>query len=110
MVSVVSLKIFATIVTRCKKQEQRETIVDNQRDMDIGKAADPVVQSEYVCGELSTKTLSISSLKFRERTPCTKCKTSEGLCAKARDFKLMCWIDGNNYLEGMRCSGNDLKV
>jgi len=78
--------------------------------MDIGKAADPVVQSEYVCGELSTKTLSISSLKFRERTPCTKCKTSEGLCAKARDFKLMCWIDGNNYLEGMRCSGNDLKV
>ena len=84
-------------------------IVDNQRDMDIGKAADPLVESEYVCGELKTKTSSISSLRFRERTLCTKWKVSEGLCAKARDFKLMCWIDGNNYLEGTRCSENDLK-
>ena len=31
-----------------------------------------------------------------------KCETSEGLCTKARDFKLMCLIDNNNYLEG-RC-------
>ena len=49
-VSVVSYKIFAMVVT-CKKQEQRETIVDDQRDMDIGKAAeaaDPLVKSEYV--------------------------------------------------------------
>ena len=32
-----------------------------------------------------------------------KCETSKGLCAKARDFKLMCSIDYNNYLEGTRC-------
>ena len=32
-----------------------------------------------------------------------KCETGEGLCAKARDFKLMCLIDYNNYLEGTRC-------
>ena len=32
-----------------------------------------------------------------------KCEASEGLCAKARDFKLMCSIDYNNYLEGTRC-------
>ena len=31
-----------------------------------------------------------------------KCETSEGLCAKARDFKLMCSIDYNNYLEETR--------
>ena len=29
-----------------------------------------------------------------------KCETSERLCAKARDFKLMCSINYNNYLEG----------
>ena len=32
-----------------------------------------------------------------------KCETSEGLCTKARDFKLMCSIDYNSYLEGTRC-------
>ena len=57
-VSVVSYKIFAMVVT-CKKQEQRETVVDDQRDMDIGKDADPLVESEYVCGELKTKTTSV---------------------------------------------------
>ena len=59
-------------------------------------------------GELKTKTPSVSSLTFRERTLCTKFKASEGLCAKAKDFKLMCWIDGTNYLKGTRCSENNL--
>ena len=45
--SVVSYKIFAMVVVTCKRQEQRETIVGEQRDMDIGKAADAVVESEY---------------------------------------------------------------
>ena len=31
----------------CKKEDGRETIVD-QRDVDIGKAADAVAQTEYV--------------------------------------------------------------
>ena len=105
---MVSYKIFAMVVT-CKKQEQRETIVDDQRDMDIGKAAHPLVESEYVCGELKTKTPSVSSLNFREIELCTKCKVSERLCTKARDFKLMYEIDGNDYLEGTRCFENDLK-
>ena len=38
-----------------------------------------------------------------------KCETSEGLCAKARDFKLMCSIDCDNYLEGTRCFANEIK-
>ena len=102
-VSVVSCKIFATVVVACKKQEQRETIiVDDQQDMDISKAADAVVESEHVGGQL--KTPNVSSLIFRERTLCSNCKTSNGLCAKAGDF-----IDGNNYLKGTRCSENDLK-
>ena len=54
-------------------------------------------------------TPNVSSLNFREIALCTKCKVSEGLCAKARDFKLMYGIDGNNYLEGTRCFENDLK-
>ena len=45
-VSVVSCKIFATVIVACKKQEQRKTIVDDQQDMDISKAADAVVESE----------------------------------------------------------------
>ena len=106
IVGVVSYKIFAMVVT-CEKQEQRETIVDDQRDMDIGKAADALVESEHVCGELKTKLPSVSSLNFREITLRTKCKVSEGLCAKAKDFKLMYGIDGN--LEGIRCSENELK-
>lgn len=77
--------------------------------MDIGKAADAVAQIEYVCEELSTKIRSVSSLKFRERAVFPKCETSEGLCAKARDFKLMCSIDYNNYLEGARCFANEIK-
>ena len=71
--------------------------------MDIGKAADDVVQTEYVCEELSTKIRSVRLLKFRERAVFPKCETSEGLWAKARDFKFMCSIDYNNYLEGTRC-------
>ena len=47
--------MFALVVA-CKKEGGRETIVD-QWDMDISKAADAVVQTEYVCKELSTKRL-----------------------------------------------------
>ena len=52
MVDVVSYKMFAMIVA-CKKEDGRETIVD-QQNVDIGKAAD-AVQTEYVYEELSTK-------------------------------------------------------
>ena len=90
------------MVVACKKEDGRETILD-QRDVDIGKAADAVVQTEYVCEESSTKIRSVSLLKFRERAVFPKCETSEGLCAKARNFKLMCSIDYNNYLKGRRC-------
>ena len=108
-VSVVSYKIFAIVVVACQKQEQRETIVGDRRDVDIGKAADAVVQSEYVGGKLKTKTPSVSSLKSRERPLRTKCRTSERLCAKSKDFKLMSCIDGSSYLEGTRSSENELK-
>ena len=77
--------------------------------MDIGKAADALLQTEYVCEELSTNIRSVSLLKFRERALFPKCETSEGLCVKARDFKLMSSIDYNNYLEGTRCFANELK-
>ena len=97
----VSYKMFAMIVA-CKKEDRRETIVD-QRNVDIGKAADAVGQTEYVYEELSTKIRSVNLLKFRERAVFPKCETSERLCAKARDFKLMCSMDYNNYLEGTRC-------
>ena len=63
-VSVVSCKIFATVVVACKKQEQRETIVDDQQDMDISKAADAVVESEHVGGQLKTKTPNVSLLRY----------------------------------------------
>ena len=39
---------------------------------------------------------SVSLLKLTERAVFPKCETSEGLCAKARDFKLMCLIEYNN--------------
>ena len=101
MEGVVSSKMFAMVVA-CKKEDGRETIVD-QQNVDIGKAADAVVQTEYVYEELSTKIRSVSLLKFRERAVFPKCETSEGLCAKGRDFKLMSSIDYNNYLEGTGC-------
>ena len=65
MVDVVSYKMFAMVVP-CKKEDGRETIVD-QRNVDIGKAADAVVQTEYVYEELSTKIRSVNLLKFRGR-------------------------------------------
>ena len=65
MVDVVSYIMFAMIVA-CKKEDGRETIVD-QRNADIGKAADAVVQTEYVYEELSTKIRSDNLLKFRGR-------------------------------------------
>ena len=59
---------------------------------------------------LSTKIRSLRLLKFRERALLfLKCETSEGLCAKARDFELMCSIDYSNYLEETRCFANKLK-
>ena len=64
MVGMVSYKIFVMVVV-CKKEDGRETVVD-QRDVDIGKAANAVVQTEYVCEELSTKIRSVSFLKYRE--------------------------------------------
>jgi len=54
MVGLMSHKIFVMVVA-CKKEYRRETIVGDQRDMNIGKAADTIVQTEYVCEELSTK-------------------------------------------------------
>ena len=63
MVDVVSHKMFAMIVA-CKKEDGRETIVD-KRNVDIGKAADAVVQTKYVYEELSTKIRSVNLLKFR---------------------------------------------
>ena len=47
--------MFAMVVT-CKKEDVRDTIVDQQWDADISKATDTVVQTEYTCEELSTKT------------------------------------------------------
>ena len=108
-VSVVSYNIFAMAVVACTREEQREAIVGDQRDMDIGKAADAAVESEYVGGKLKTKTPSVSSLKSRERTLRTKCKTSERLCAKSKDLKLMSCIDGSSYSEGTGNSENELK-
>ena len=87
MVGVVSYKML-TMAVACKKEDGRETKLD-QRDVDISKAADAVVQTEYVCKDLSTKIQSVSLLKFRGRAVFPKCETSEGLCTKARDFKLM---------------------
>ena len=45
MVGVVSYKMFAMVVA-CKKEDGRETIIIvDQRNVDIGKAADAVVQT-----------------------------------------------------------------
>jgi len=75
------------MVVAWKKEDGRETIVD-QRDVDIGKVGDAVVQTDYVCKVVSTKIRSVSLLKFRERAVFPKCETSERLCANAKDFKL----------------------
>ena len=75
--------------------------------MGIGKAADAVDQTDYVCGELSKQIRSVGLLKFRERSVFATCETNKGLCSKARDFKLMCSID-YNYLEVTRCFANEL--
>ena len=53
MVGVVLYKMFDLVVA-CKKEDGREAIVD-QWDLDISKAADTVVQTEYVCEESSAK-------------------------------------------------------
>ena len=57
MADVVSYIIFAM-------EDQRNV---DQRNVDIGKAADAVVQTEYVYEELSTKNWSVNLLKFRGR-------------------------------------------
>ena len=53
MVGTVSYNMFAMVVT-CRKEDGRETVVD-QQDLDIGKAADVILQTEYVCEELLAK-------------------------------------------------------
>ena len=59
ILGVVSYKMFAMVVT-CKEEDRRETIVGDQRDVDISKTAAAVVQTEYVCEELSTEIQSVS--------------------------------------------------
>ena len=54
---------MCAMIVACKKEDGRETIVD-QRNVDIGKAADAVVQTEYVYEEL-TNIRSVNLLKFR---------------------------------------------
>ena len=49
---------------------------------------------------LSLNFNKLNLLKFRERAVFPKCETSEGLCAKARDFKLMCSIDLQQLFRG----------
>ena len=56
-----------------------------------------------MCRVINKEIRSVSLLKLRERAVFPKCETSEGLCAKARDFKLTCLIEYNNYSEGTRC-------
>ena len=69
-VDVMSYKIFAMVVA-CKKEVCRETIVD-QRDVNIGKAADAVAQTEYVCEELSTKIRSGSLHDVKQMKDCAQ--------------------------------------
>ena len=57
MVGVVAYKMFAMVVA-CKKEVCRETIVDQ---LDI---ADAVIQTEYVCKDLSAKIRSVSFIKI----------------------------------------------
>ena len=95
MADVVSCKMFAMVVA-CKKEDGRETIV-HQRNVDIGKAADAVVQTEYVYEELSTKIRSVNLLKFRGRCFLNVKQVKD--CAQ----KLGISIDYNSYLEGTRC-------
>ena len=52
-----------------------------------------------MCAKICQQRLEVLvSSKFRERAAFPKTETNEGLYAKARDFKLMCSIDYNNYL------------
>ena len=67
-VDVVSYKMFVMVVA-CKKEDGIETIVD-QWDMDINKAADAVVQTEYVCEELSTKRFEALAYWNLEKKQC----------------------------------------
>ena len=60
--------MFAMVVT-CKKEDGSETTVD-QWDVDISKAAGAVVQSEYVCEELSTKRFEAFSYWNLEKEQC----------------------------------------
>ena len=99
MVGVVSYKMFAMVVA-CKKEDGRETIVD-QRNMDIGKAGDTVVQTEYVYEELSTKIRSVKLLKFRGQCFLNVKQVKD--CAQKLGISSSCAIDYNNYFEGTRC-------
>ena len=46
------------------KEEHKETIVDDQRDMDTDKAADVAVQTEYMCRELSFENHIVTDLRL----------------------------------------------
>ena len=87
--------MFAMVVT-CKKEDGRETIVD-QWDADISKATDTVVQTEYVCEELSTNRFEALVYWNLEKEQCF------ANVKQVRDFKLMRLIEYNNYSEGTRC-------
>ena len=60
--------MFAMVVS-CKKEDGRETIVD-QWDVDISKATDDVVQTKYVCEELSTKRFEVLVYWNLEKEQC----------------------------------------
>ena len=74
--------MFAMVVT-CKKEDGRETIVD-QWDADISKATDNVVQTEYACKELSTKRFeALVLLKLRERAGFSQMWNKWGIVRKS---------------------------
>ena len=100
MVDVVSYRMFAMVVA-CKKEDCRETIVD-QRNVDIGKAADAVVQTEYMYEELSTKNQSVHLLKFRGQCILNVKQVKD--CVQKLGISSSCVRSITTiYLEGTRC-------
>ena len=102
MVVVVSYKMFAMVVA-CKNEDGSEAIVD-QWDVDISKAADAVIQTEYVCEELLTKRFEALVYRNLEKEQCFPNVKQMKDCAQKLgiNFKPMCSIDYNNYSKGTR--------
>ena len=75
MVDVVSYKMFAMVVA-CKKEDGRETIVD-QQDVDVTKLQ-MLMFKLTMCAKSyqQAKIRSVSLLKFRERAVFPDCETS----------------------------------